>query len=138
MTDGSYALAHRRSIQDPEGFWGEAALGIDWITKPRQVLDDSRPPFYRWFEGGQLNTCYNALDRHVIGGRGDQPALYYDSPVTGSARTLTYAELWRGSDKLACQLARLLVWRHELPRHHERSEAQPHPCRCPHRRRLSL
>jgi len=93
MTDGSYALAHRRSIQDPEGFWGEAALGIDWITKPRQVLDDSRPPFYRWFEGGQLNTCYNALDRHVIGGRGDQPALYYDSPVTGSARTLTYAQL---------------------------------------------
>jgi len=93
MTDGSYAQAHRRSIQDPEGFWGEAALGIDWITKPRRVLDGSRPPFYRWFEGGQLNTCYNALDRHVINGRGDQPALHYDSPVTGSARTLTYAQL---------------------------------------------
>ena len=93
MTDGNYALAHRRSIEDPEGFWGEASLGIDWITKPDRVLDDSRPPFYRWFQGGQLNTCYNALDRHVIAGRGDQPALHYDSPVTGSARTLTYAEL---------------------------------------------
>jgi len=93
MTDGSYARAHHRSIEDPEGFWGEAALGIDWITQPRKVLDDSNPPFYRWFEGGQLNTCYNALDRHVIAGRGDQPALHYDSPVTGTARTLTYAEL---------------------------------------------
>jgi propionyl-CoA synthetase len=93
MTNGNYELAHRRSIQDPEGFWAEAALGIDWITKPIQVLDDSRPPFYRWFQGGQLNTCYNALDRHVIAGRGDQPALHYDSPVTGTARTLTYAQL---------------------------------------------
>ena len=93
MTDGTYARAHRRSIDDPEGFWGEAALGIDWITKPAQVLDDSQPPFYRWFQGGQLNTCYNALDRHVIDGRGDQPAIHYDSPVTGTSRTLTYIEL---------------------------------------------
>lgn len=93
MTDGNYARAHRRSIEDPEGFWAEAARGIDWITQPARVLDDSRPPFYRWFSGGQLNTCYNALDRHVIAGRGDQPALYYDSPVTGTARTLTYAQL---------------------------------------------
>ena len=93
MTDGTYARAHRRSIEDPEGFWGEAARGIDWITEPKKVLDDSRPPFYRWFQGGQLNTCYNALDRHVISGRGDQAALHYDSPVTGSSRTLTYIEL---------------------------------------------
>jgi propionyl-CoA synthetase len=93
MTDGTYARAHRRSIEDPEGFWGEAAGGIDWISQPRRVLDDSRPPFYRWFQGGQLNTCFNALDRHVIAGRGDQPALHYDSPVTGSSRTLTYVEL---------------------------------------------
>ena len=93
MTDGKYARAHRRSLEDPEGFWAEAAGGIDWITKPTQVLDDSRPPFYRWFKGGQLNTCFNALDRHVIAGRGDQLALCYDSPVTGTARTLTYVEL---------------------------------------------
>jgi propionyl-CoA synthetase len=93
MTDGTYASAHRRSIEDPEGFWGEAARGIDWITAPKRVLDDSRPPFYRWFSGGRLNTCFNALDRHVIAGRGDQAALIYDSPVTGSSRTLTYIEL---------------------------------------------
>jgi propionyl-CoA synthetase len=90
---GNYAQAHRRSIEDPEGFWAEAARGIDWITQPSQVLDDSRPPFYRWFQGGQLNTCYNAVDRHVISGRGDQVALAYDSPVTGTSRTLTYVEL---------------------------------------------
>jgi propionyl-CoA synthetase len=93
MTNGNYAQAHRRSIEDPEGFWAEAARGIDWITPPSQVLDDSRPPFYRWFEGGRLNTCYNAVDRHVIAGRGDQLALAYDSPVTGTSRTLTYVEL---------------------------------------------
>ena len=93
MTDGSYARAHLRSIEDPEGFWGEAASGIDWITQPQKVLDDSRPPFYRWFKGGQLNTCYNALDRHVIAGRGEQAALHYDSPVTGTSRTFTYAQL---------------------------------------------
>ena len=93
MTDGNYARAHRLSIEDPEGFWGEAARGIDWITAPSRILDDSRPPFYRWFSGGRLNTCFNALDRHVIAGRGDQPAIHYDSPVTGSSLTLTYAEL---------------------------------------------
>jgi propionyl-CoA synthetase len=93
MSDGAYARAHRRSLEDPEGFWADAARGVDWIRRPGRVLDDDRPPFYRWFEGGQLNTCYNALDRHVISGRADQPALHYDSPVTGSARTLTYAQL---------------------------------------------
>jgi propionyl-CoA synthetase len=93
MSDGAYARAHRRSLEDPEGFWAEAARGVDWVRRPRRVLDDDRPPFYRWFPDGQLNTCYNALDRHVVGGRADQPALHYDSPVTGSARTLTYAQL---------------------------------------------
>ena len=93
MTDGAYAKAYRRSLEDPEGFWGRAARDIDWITSPRRVLDDGNPPFYRWFTGGRLNTCYNALDRHVVAGRADQPALHYDSPVTGTARTLTYAEL---------------------------------------------
>ena len=98
MTDattstGAWADAHARSLTDPESFWGEAARGIDWITGPTQVLDATNPPFYRWFAGGVLNTCYNALDRHVIAGRGEQAALVYDSPVTGSARTYTYAQL---------------------------------------------
>jgi propionyl-CoA synthetase len=91
--NGAYAAAYRRSIEDPEGFWKEAAEGIDWIHPPQRVLDDDAAPFYRWFRGGVLNTSYNALDRHVINGRGDQPALYYDSPITGTKRALTYAQL---------------------------------------------
>jgi propionyl-CoA synthetase len=93
VSTGAWAAAHRASLQDPDAFWGEAARAVDWIVKPSRVLDDDRPPFYRWYTGASLNTCYNALDRHVIKGRADQPALVYDSPVTGSARTWTYAEL---------------------------------------------
>src|SRR6516162_10486147 len=88
-----YAEVFRRSLADPEGFWGEAARAIDWYRVPTAVLDASNPPFYRWFPDGVLNTCFNALDRHVRDGRGDQAALIYDSPVTGSGRTYTYAEL---------------------------------------------
>ena len=88
----SYAQAYARALNDPEGFWGEAAEALHWERRWDRVLDDSRPPFYRWFTGGRLNTCYNALDRHVAE-RADQPALIYDSPVTGSISTLTFAEL---------------------------------------------
>ena len=90
---GRYTEAFSRSLADPQGFWGEAAKGIDWFAEPTAVLDDAKPPFYRWFAGGVMNTCYNALDRHVTGGRADQPALIHDSPVTGTARTYTYSEL---------------------------------------------
>jgi len=90
---GAYATAYQRSIEDPSGFWGEAAEGIDWVSKPSTVLDDSHSPFSKWFPDGVLNTCFNALDRHVIGGRADQLALIYDSPVTDSKRTYTYAQL---------------------------------------------
>lgn len=88
-----YADVYRRSLTDPEGFWGEQAALISWFRKPTRVLDADSPPFYRWFPDGRLNTCYNALDRHVIAGRGDQAALIYDSPVTGTSRTITYATL---------------------------------------------
>jgi len=88
-----YEEIYQRSLQDPEGFWGEAAEDIDWIEKWDRVLDDSNPPFYRWFTGGVLNTCYNALDRHVEAGKGDKPALIYDSPVTDQIAQYTYAEL---------------------------------------------
>ena len=91
--NGAYLEAYRRSLQDPAGFWRDAAAGIDWITPPQRILDDDTPPFYRWFAGGVLNTCYNALDRHVVGGRADQPALVYDSPVTDTVRAYSYAEL---------------------------------------------
>ena len=90
---GSYEEIYARSLRDPEGFWAEAAEALVWDRRWDRVLDDARPPFYRWFAGGRLNTCYNAVDRHVVAGRGGQPALIHDSPVTDSVRTLTYQEL---------------------------------------------
>jgi propionyl-CoA synthetase len=90
---GRYTEVFRRSLADPDGFWGEAARAIDWYRAPGAVLDASNPPFYRWFPGGELNTCFNALDRHVRDGRGAQAALIYDSPVTGTVRTYSYAGL---------------------------------------------
>ena len=90
---GNYQEIYARSLQDPEGFWAEAAEALVWDRRWDRVLDDARPPFYRWFAGGRLNTCYNAVDRHVAAGRGSQVALIHDSPVTGSVTTLTYREL---------------------------------------------
>jgi propionyl-CoA synthetase len=90
---GAYAEQFRRSLDDPTGFWGDAAKAVDWVTEPAIVLDDSRAPFVKWFPDGVLNTCHNALDRHVEGGRGDQTALIYDSPVTGTQARFTYTEL---------------------------------------------
>jgi len=89
----TYRETYARSIGEPDGFWRQQAGAVDWINKPQRVLDESRAPFYRWFRDATLNTCYNALDRHVAKGRADQPALIYDSPVTGQHRTYTYAEL---------------------------------------------
>ncbi len=89
-----YDEAHAQSLGDPDAFWAAAAEDIHWTRRWDKVLDASNPPFYRWFTGGELNTCYNAVDRHVEAGRGDQAAIIYDSPVTGdTVRTLTYAEL---------------------------------------------
>ncbi|HEX2705659.1 MAG TPA: AMP-binding protein [Candidatus Lustribacter sp.] len=104
-TDRTYAQVYAASIDDPETFWGDAAKDIDWITPPTRVLDASRPPFYRWFPGATLNTCFNALDRHVEAGRGGQVALCYDSPVTGTKRAYTYAEVLAEVRRLAGALA---------------------------------
>jgi propionyl-CoA synthetase len=90
---GRYQELYTRSLNDPEGFWGEAAEDITWIKRWDSVLDGSNPPFYRWFKGGVLNTCYNAVDRHVEAGRGEQNALIYDSPVTDTVQSITYSEL---------------------------------------------
>ncbi len=90
---GSYQEAYAASLTDPDEFWGGCADLVDWFKKPPVVLDRSRPPFYRWFTGGRLNTCYNALDRHVIQGRADQTALIYDSAVTSTVERYTYAQL---------------------------------------------
>ena len=102
---GLFKDVHSRSLADPEGFWGEAAAGIDWIKPWDRVLDDSNPPFYRWFAGGELNTCYNAVDRHVAAGRGDQAAIIYDSPVTDTVETISYAELQERVARCAGALA---------------------------------
>ncbi|GLY91630.1 propionyl-CoA synthetase [Actinoallomurus iriomotensis] len=90
---GPYTAAYERSLGDPARFWAEAARDIRWRTPPERVLDDGAAPFYRWFTGGELNTCENAVDRHVEQGRGDQLALIYDSPVTGTRQKYTYREL---------------------------------------------
>ncbi len=90
---GAYAAAYARSLEDPEGFWSEVARAIDWDTEPTTVLDRSDAPYYRWFAGGRLNTCWNAVDRHVEAGHGDRIALVHDSPVTGTVETYTYARL---------------------------------------------
>ena len=93
MSDNGYTAVYQRALNDPDGFWAEAAEDIHWDKRWDRVLDDSRPPFYRWFTGGALNTCYNALDVHVEQGNGDRPALIYDSPVTDSVKVFTYLEL---------------------------------------------
>ncbi|MGY8958111.1 MAG: AMP-binding protein, partial [Alphaproteobacteria bacterium] len=90
---GLFDTVYQRSMDDPDGFWAEAAEDISWYKKWDKVLDDSNPPFYRWFPGAECNTCYNAVDRHVEDGRGDQAAIIYDSPITDSKRTITYLQL---------------------------------------------
>jgi propionyl-CoA synthetase len=88
-----YEIAHKQSIEDPDGFWGKAAEDCHWYKKWDKVLDDSNKPFYRWFSGGEINTCYNALDYHIENGRGDQNAIIYDSPVTDTIKKITYSEM---------------------------------------------
>jgi len=88
-----YIEAYEKSINDPEGFWGPIAEDCHWYKKWDKVLDDSNKPFYRWFVGGECNTCYNALDYHIDRGLGNQLALIYDSPVTNTIKKFTYNEL---------------------------------------------
>ncbi|NKF20960.1 propionyl-CoA synthetase [Solimonas marina] len=93
MSAAAYAETFRRSIEAPEAFWAEQAAGLRWTRPWTRVLDDSAAPMYRWFSGGELNTCDNALDRWIDEGRGDVPALVYDSPVTGTVASFTFREL---------------------------------------------
>src|SRR5580698_7629731 len=100
-----YHEVYARSLADPEGFWGEAAAEIDWIEPAKKIFDPSMGLYGRWFAGAVVNTCYNALDRHVAGGRADQVALIHDSPLTGSVTKLTYAEMLREVQTLAAVMA---------------------------------
>ena len=106
---GIFDQVYERSLKDPNGFWGEHADKITWTKPWDKVLDDSNPPFYRWFVGGELNTCYNAVDRHVESGRGNQAAIIYDSPVTQTIREITYQELLDQVSRFAGVLSGLKV-----------------------------
>ena len=90
---GEYGRAFRESVSDPEHFWGVAAEKVQWYRQYDRVLSTENPPFYRWFEGGVVNSCYNALDYHVENGLGDTIALIYDSPVTKTIKRYSYGEL---------------------------------------------
>lgn len=98
---GSYEKQYKESVQSPEQFWGQAADSVNWHKKYSKVLDDTNKPFYRWFTGGEMNTCFNAVDYHVENGRGDQVALIYDSPITGKIKRFTYRELQDQAAKFA-------------------------------------
>ncbi len=99
-----YPEVYARAMRDPEGFWGEAAQAIDWYEPARRVFDKDAGVYGRWFTGAVCNTCYNAIDRHVERGRGDQPAIIYDSPVTNTKRAITYAQMLREVATLAAVL----------------------------------
>jgi propionyl-CoA synthetase len=107
----SFQSVYARSLREPEEFWAEAAAEIDWVKPWERVLDDSDAPFYRWFTGGQLNSCHNALDRHVERGRAQQPALIYDSPVARSTASFTFEELRDAVARFAGALVALGVAR---------------------------
>ena len=100
-----YYQAYQKSIENPEAFWGEFAEDSHWYKKRDKVLDDTNKPFYQWFTGGEINTCYNALDYHVEKGNGERIALIYDSPVTQTIKKFTYAELKDLTAKFAGVLA---------------------------------
>lgn len=109
MSVNKYEAVYGESIERPEAFWGKAAQEIQWFKTWDRVLDDTRAPFYRWFPGAELNTCYNALDHHVESGRGEQAAIIYDSPVTDTVRKITYGELLEKVSKFAGALSGLGV-----------------------------
>jgi len=92
---GSYKKIYQSWKEDQLKFWKKQSEGIDWEKKPIKILDDSNQPFYKWFPDGRLNTCYNAIDRHVLSGRGNQTAIIYDSPVTNVKKQISYNQLQR-------------------------------------------
>ena len=105
QNNSRYHEVHARSLADPEGFWAEAAREIDWIEPAKKIFDPSMGAYGRWFAGAVVNTCYNALDRHVAGGRADQVALIHDSPLTNTISKFTYAEMLKEVQTLAAVMA---------------------------------
>ena len=97
----NFEKIYNESIKNPEEFWKKVADDIFWFKKPSKILNKSNPPFYKWYEDGVTNTCYNALDYHIDNGRGDRTALIYDSPITGNKKKFTYKELREKVTKFA-------------------------------------
>lgn len=122
----TYLETYRASIETPEKFWLEQAENITWVTKPQTIIDDSAAPIYRWFPDGELNTCYNAVDRHIEAGRGDQTAIIYDSAMLGTRQEISYAELKKDVELFAGALAnagvgkgdRVLIYMPMIPQAH--------------------
>ena len=109
ITTGTYTQVYARSLADPESFWAEQATRIPWVEAPEKILEKDQNGVWRWFSDGVLNSCYVALDQHVVGGRGEQTALIYDSPVTGVVQHFTYAQLLEKTATIAGGLAELGV-----------------------------
>ncbi len=106
MIRTDYASVYAKALADSGAFWLDAAAAIDWVTPPTTAIDSRNAPFHRWFPDGEMNTCHNAVDRHVAAGRGEQNAIIYDSPITGTAYNLTFAELQRATARFAGMLSR--------------------------------
>ena len=100
----NFSKVHEDSLENPEAFWGRAAEGIAWSTVPKQIIDDSKSPFTRWYIGGRLNTCFNCLDKHVNEGHGGQTALIFDSPVTSIIRKYSFRDLYTEVNKFSAVL----------------------------------
>ena len=94
-----YQEIYQRSIKDPKSFWSEVAENIFWYRKPSKILNSDEPPFYKWFQDGTTNTCYNAVDLHVDNGKGEKVAIIYDSPITKFKEKTTYKQL---KDQVVC------------------------------------
>ena len=119
----SYKAAYDKSLQSPQDFWADAAANLSWSEPWSKVLDDSNPPFYKWFRDAKCNVCFNAVDRHVDSGRGEQLAIVYDSPVTDTKQTYTFSELKDRVSRIAGMLAaqgikagdRVLIYMPNMP-----------------------
>ena len=96
---------YQKSLEKPEEFWKEISNDIFWFKKPTKILNNSNPPFYKWFEDGVTNSCYNALDYHIDEGRGDKTALIYDSPITGNKGKFSFKQLKEKVSKFAGALS---------------------------------
>ena len=93
MIPEKYKKSYEKSIKTTQDFWSEVSQDIFWYKKPTKILNSKNPPFYKWFEDGITNTCYNAVDLHVENGNGEKVAIIYDSPITNNQKKITYNQL---------------------------------------------